>query len=62
MNNHNICGDNMNIVNTSIIGADSLMNVKYILADYEINGLKKLEKLDAGNGKNICICRKRIFK
>lgn len=50
---YNICGDNMNIVNTSIIGADSLMNVKYILADYEINGLKKLEKLDAGNGKNI---------
>lgn len=50
---YNICGDNMNIVNTSMIGADSLMNVKYILSDYEINGLKKIDKIGAQNGKAV---------
>lgn len=50
---YNICGDNMNIVNTSIIGADSLLNVKYVLADYEINGLEKVDEVGTYNGKSV---------
>lgn len=45
-------GDNMCITNTSILGADSLLGVKYILSDYEINGLTKLSD-DKYNNKSI---------
>lgn len=36
-------GECMTIVNTSIIGADSLLGVKYILSEYPINGLTETE-------------------
>ena len=43
----------MNIVNTSILPADSLLGVKYVLADIEIPGLKKVETIPARNGKQV---------
>ena len=39
---YRINGENMYIVNTSILGADSLLGVKYILSKYPINGLKEV--------------------
>ena len=33
-------GGNLNIVNTSILAADSLMGVRYIFSDYDIRGLE----------------------
>ena len=50
---YRINGDTMCIVNTSIIGADSLMGVKYILSAYPINGLKKVFELGENNKKNV---------
>lgn len=35
----------MNIVNTSILGIDSLLGVRYVLSDYPINGLKLIDSL-----------------
>lgn len=35
-----ICGDVMNVVNTSVLGADSILGVKYVLSSYDIPGLK----------------------
>lgn len=49
---YNIMGDNMNIVNTSIVAADALLGVKYVLADSDINGLIKLDELGTYNGKS----------
>lgn len=46
-------GINMQIVNTSVIGADSLLGVKYILSPYAINGLKPVEELGSYNGKTV---------
>ncbi len=45
-------GDNMNIVNTSILGSDSLLGVKYILSEYQINGLEETE-ISEKNGKSV---------
>ena len=45
-------GMNMNIVNTSVLGADALLGVKYVFSSYDINGLEKLEELGTYNGKN----------
>ena len=45
-------GDNFNIINTSILGADSLLGVKYILSDYPINGLIET-KIPEKNGKKV---------
>lgn len=50
---YNICGDNMNIVDTSILGADSLLNVEYVLSDYSINGLVKVDGIQEKNGKSV---------
>lgn len=48
---YRINGAVMNIVNTSILPADSLLGVKYVLADIEIPGLKRIETIPAKNGK-----------
>lgn len=47
---YRINGVNMCITNTSILGADSLLGVKYILSPYEIKGLEEIAEEDA-NGK-----------
>ena len=50
------CGENMNITNASIIGADSLLGVKYILSPYRINGLQKISSIKSkGRKKHIGI-------
>lgn len=36
-------GDNMNIVNSSIIGADTLLGVKYIISDYDLPGYEEID-------------------
>ncbi len=45
-------GLNMNIVNTSVLGADALLGVKYVFSSYDINGLEKIEALGSYNGKS----------
>ena len=45
--------DCMNIINTSIIGADTLLGVKYILSPYEITGYEEIEELGVYNGKKV---------
>ncbi len=45
-----INGENMCITNTSILAADSLMGVKYLLSPYDIQGLTKISESDS-NGK-----------
>lgn len=47
-----INGENMCITNTSILGADSLLAVKYVLSPYDIQGLTKISDSD-GNGKSV---------
>ena len=37
-------GDNFNIVNTSILSADSLLGVKYILSEYDIKGYELIDE------------------
>lgn len=44
---------NMNIVNTSLLGIDSLLGVKYILSPYYINGLQKTDLPTGYNDKTI---------
>ncbi len=46
-------GNNTNITNTSIITADSLLGVKYVLSPEEINGLKQLDGIEEANGKKV---------
>lgn len=48
-----INGENMCIVNTSIVGADALLGVKYVLSPYAINGLELIEELGVHNGKAV---------
>ena len=43
----------MTIVNTSILAADSLLGVKYVLSDITINGLEKIDELTVANGKTV---------
>lgn len=47
-----MCGENMCITNTSILGADSLLGVKYILSPYPIQGLEEISTA-SDNGKVI---------
>lgn len=42
-------GDNFNIVNTSIIGSDSLLGVKYILSDYQVANYKQITQNSTKN-------------
>lgn len=46
-------GENMCIVDTSILGADSLLGVKYVMSSYDINGLVKVSDIDTYNGKAV---------
>ncbi|MCD7829281.1 MAG: YfhO family protein [Clostridiales bacterium] len=46
-------GSNMCVVDTSIVAADSLLGVKYVLSSYEINGLEKVETIETANGKDV---------
>ena len=46
-------GENMCIVDTSILGADSLLGVKYVMSSYDMNGLEKLSDIDQYNGKAV---------
>lgn len=41
-------GENLCVVNTSILGTDSLMGVKYVLSAYPIKGLKKVKSIESG--------------
>ena len=45
-------GANTNIINTSILGADSLLGIKYILSNYPINGLNET-KIETKNSKKV---------
>ena len=46
-------GNTMNIINTSIIGSDSLMSVKYFLSDIQINGYNEVRTISEKNGKKV---------
>lgn len=50
---YKLAGDVMGIANTSILGADSLLGVKYVLSSYDIPGLEKVESIAPGNGKYV---------
>lgn len=50
---YRINGENMCIVNTSILPADSLLGVKYVLSPYKINGLEKLDGYAQAAGKDV---------
>lgn len=43
----------MTIVNTSVLGVDSLLGVKYVLSHEPINGLVAVDGLSAYNGKTV---------
>lgn len=53
------CGGSIHIVNTSIVGADSLLGVKYIISPYQIPGYEKLET--SASGKNADIVSRDIY-
>lgn len=46
-------GANMCITNTSILAADSLLGVKYLLSPYRINGTEEIKELQMKNGKYV---------
>ena len=46
-------GEDMYIVNTSILPVDSLLGVKYVLSPYAIDGLVEETQLDERNGKKV---------
>lgn len=46
-------GECITIVNTSILPVDSLLGVKYILSNYQINGLEKIKEIGTYNGKDV---------
>lgn len=46
-------GNTYNIVNTSILSTDSLLGVKYVLADRQLNGLKKTSNYPSFDGKQV---------
>lgn len=46
-------GGNTSIINTSIIGADALLGVKYVLSPYDIKGLQKIDSIKDVNGKSV---------
>ncbi len=50
---YRICGENMCVVNTSILGTDSLLGVKYVLSEMPINGLEIKEDLGTYNSKSV---------
>jgi uncharacterized membrane protein YfhO len=50
---YRIGSENMCIVNTSIIGADSLLGVKYVMSKYPINGYTEVLELGEHNEKRV---------
>lgn len=50
---YRICGENFNVLNTSILPADSLLGVKYVLTDLPVPGLKPVEGLPEVFGKRV---------
>ena len=44
----NLC---MNIVNTSFVAADSMLGVRYVLADRDVPGMKKVDELGVYNNR-----------
>lgn len=46
-------GNTYNIVNTSILSADALLGVKYVLTDRSLNGLKKTSNYPSFDGKQV---------
>jgi len=51
MNNvgYNKCGDNINVVNSPILGIDSLLGVQYYFSDYDIKGFDKRQSTIDGS-------------
>lgn len=47
------CSEALNVVNTSVLGADSLLGTKYILSKFSLKGLIKNEQLPQANGKDV---------
>lgn len=47
------CGENMNITNTSILGTDSLLGVKYVLSRLKIKGLEPVDSIEGKNKKTV---------
>lgn len=45
-------GPNMNIVDTSVLGTDSLLGVRYVLTDRPIQGLEYIGEIAEENGKH----------
>lgn len=45
--------ENMNIVNTSVLAADVLLGVRYVISEYPINGLELVEEIEQYNGKSV---------
>lgn len=50
---YHLNGEDMYIVNTSILPVDSLLGVKYIMSDREISGLEKVESIETKNDKDV---------
>ena len=48
---YRINGENMNIVNTCILPADSFLGVKYVLSHLRFNGLEQVSDIQARNDK-----------
>ena len=44
-------GPNMNITNTSVLGTDALLGVRYVLSDRPLQGLRRLGGIPEANGK-----------
>ena len=47
-------GDNLNVVNMPVLGTDSLLGVRYIVSDYALEGMDKVEDMaDNANGAGV---------
>ena len=47
-------GDNLNVVNMPVLGTDSLLGVRYIVSDYALEGMNKVEDIaDNANGAGV---------
>ena len=46
-------GNVMVVANASVLGADSILGVKYVLSSYAVPGWKKIETIQPENGKSV---------
>lgn len=47
-------GDNLSVVNMPVLGTDSLLGVRYIVSDYALEGMNKVEDIaDNANGADV---------